>query len=76
MEWIDAKNSKPKTMIPVLVKLKGGYAIAFWNEKCWRRLAWNNMPKSIMLMYSDMFDIKKSIVTHWMPLPEVPKDEE
>ena len=60
-EWISVKDRLPEIMCDVLsYEFRGDISIAYLCEKEWR-----------CLESGDVMD--GSCVTHWMPLPEPPK---
>lgn len=70
-EWISVNEKLPKPYIPVLVCRrmfgdgKQGFTIECINRLFGGDLVWNGDLKTF-----------KSEVTHWMPLPEPPKEGE
>ncbi len=80
MEWISVKDRMPDTCEGVLVCGKGSLgemviqiAEVFCGDKKWQWIACDG--DEIIAPYSDMTCmLKLNDVTHWMPLPETPKD--
>lgn len=67
MIWISVKERLPKNGVPVLVYGVRGYGIAFHTDKSFpTRGEW--------MGFYDLCNCGK--VTHWMPLPELPKEDE
>lgn len=63
IEWISVKDKMPEDLGTVLIAHKGGVSLGWFDGLYWTRgAATKHKP------------IKT--VTHWMPLPEPPKEEE
>ncbi|ULG01265.1 hypothetical protein phiA005_0010 [Aeromonas phage phiA005] len=63
-EWISCDKELPKRNVPVLVATND--IVTEWHEiLCMGRHGWTKV---------DSYDYWPCIVTHWMPLPEMPKD--
>lgn len=69
MEWISVKDRLPEKNSCILVTFEDqGICQAFY--KYWDDLDW-----SFPSFDCDLFTWDKEKITHWMPLPEPPKDE-
>jgi hypothetical protein len=75
VKWISVKDRLPldyknvknfKTRYDIIVALKSG-AVIVCDFKC------GNMPKP-WYVFENQYDVYTKYVTHWMPLPEPPKD--
>ena len=66
--WISATERHPKHGDIVLCALFD--PIERWCEV----LQWDDIAKGWISMYTDPND-RTALVTHWMPLPELPKEE-
>ena len=77
MDWIKVKNMLPDVHIPVLVtgKFRDGGAYDEYSvpSVCRRMMdgTWMSDECADTYNYEEEFDID---ITHWMPLPELPKD--
>lgn len=73
-EWISVKDRLPPYEKTVLVYYKDPYA-RFPDKDSWVYTGYldlcNDKPKWDV---EDMFDVVQELVTHWMPLPEMPEN--
>lgn len=71
--FIDLINAQPKveSWIPVAEQLpkKSGYCLCYWHGHTARCKFWRQYPRF-------EFNGREVKVTHWMPLPEPPKEGE
>lgn len=71
MDWISVKDRLPEDDATYLVYGRNGYGIVFavyYSDGEW--LTWDEWNT-----WDDLTNITR-FVTHWMPLPEPPKEEE
>lgn len=79
MEWISVKDRfpEPYTFSIVFEKRQGEpspISIARWNGENWELIG-EDSDGECSGAYSDIFwDIEAKCITHWMPLPQPPKD--
>lgn len=66
-QWISVEDRLPEDMGDVLVR-------AFWHEKWGVRLGWYSHPHKCWHIFTPSGDHAWIEVTHWMPLPEPPKE--
>jgi hypothetical protein len=81
MKWINVKERLPKLNTPVLILGKPYenkpkmFAVAIWNFDDWEKpessFDWFEIDEMFVDAMSDYTD---SNITHWMPLPEPPKE--
>lgn len=68
-EWISVKDRLPEDMGDVLV-------VAFWHERWQTMIGWCRKAEAEWRVYTSHGEMKPGGVTHWMPLPEPPKEGE
>lgn len=67
-EWISVKDRLPESQGDVLV-------VAFWHE-CWQPMVgWYSEIERKWRIITPHGEKVPAGVTHWMPLPEIPKEE-
>jgi len=65
--WTNASKKKPNTDEDVLVvTLQGDYGIGFWDNE------WPEITPGQWWVHGE-HSLSKMKVTHWMPLPKLPK---
>ena len=74
--WISVEDALPKSIInKVLVCCKNGY-IGFGHYEEFQGVKdWYNLESGKPFTEWDLEDCESYAVTHWMPLPEAPKEE-
>jgi hypothetical protein len=83
MKWISVKNELPEESLKVMVFLNDnrriGISIAYFlDDKWWGSISAYQSGPHIDAFYEDyeVNDMPSYFVTHWMPLPEPPKENE
>lgn len=66
-EWISVKDRLPELGIPVAILLDGNYMLP---DIAYRSSKIRGNP------WCSRYAVRVDSVTHWMPLPEPPKEEE
>lgn len=75
-EWISVKDRLPKSIInKVLVHCKNGYIGFGHYEEFKGAKCWYNLESGEPFTKWDLNGCESYAVTHWMPLPEPPKEE-
>ena len=69
-EWISVKDRLPPPLEVVVLVVPTTKIY----RKIWQGIIEENMVDEIE-WYADGFNVKRGVVTHWMPLPEAPKGE-
>jgi len=66
-EWISVKDRLPEDMGDALV-------VAFWHERWQTMIGWCRKAEAEWRVYTSHGEMRPGGVTHWMPLPEPPKE--
>jgi hypothetical protein len=78
--WIKCKDELPKHLESVIFLYKdkkGSEVLTGWydhDNKEWAQTAVGFLTGSAFFDFSDDLHHKKKYITHWMPLPEAPKE--
>lgn len=67
-EWISVKDLLPESREDVL-------CVAFWHEKYQTQIGWYSSINNIWHIITPAGDKSEIEVSHWMPLPEPPKQK-
>lgn len=70
MKWLNVEDTLPELHKAVLISDGKEITIGFFRQKDSRELIWDKIDRG---QYQICFFLKK--ITHWMPLPEPPKDK-
>ena len=73
-DWVSVDERLPADETPVLIVLRGGITIG---ELRWERPSWEETYQAFRYWddpHNDGQDWQWHDITHWMPLPEVPKE--
>lgn len=74
-DWISVKDKSPNQGDVVPVIIQGIVLYAMWQDNDFVLLSFSNVFQSVMVV--GLPEIGSVIdVTHWMPLPELPKEEQ
>ena len=67
-EWISVKDRLPESQADVLV-------VAFWHERWQTMMGWHSDMGKKWRVITPHGEREPGGVTHWMPLPDPPKEE-
>lgn len=67
-DWISVEDRLPPGMADVLV-------VAFWHERWQTMIGWCRKAEEEWRVYTSHGEVRPGGVTHWMPLPEFPKED-
>lgn len=71
MRWISVNEMLPKPETSVLAALDNGF-VGFIQWQAWSE---EQEKKPTLIMHTENNTLEKHTVTHWMPMPEPPKEE-
>lgn len=75
MEWIKCSDRLPEIDKKVLTLIENSRVIGEFIGDEWIEHYWIDIPKKrFMNSYSDLQQYVNENITHWMPLPEIPKE--
>lgn len=75
-EWISVEDRLPTSIVnKVIVRCKNGYVGFGHYEKYNGKEVWYNLESQKPFTDWDIEDCETYEITHWMPLPEPPREE-